>query len=96
MGGSESRLVDAATKQLNITEVGPYLASIVNNTWLVTLSCCHPAFASFHHLEVLDLSSNSLVGSIPSAIHALSSLRAVPFAHNNLNGSLSNHGKLYI
>ncbi|KAL7588855.1 hypothetical protein Lser_V15G40823 [Lactuca serriola] len=72
-GGSESRLVDAATKQLNITEV---------------------AFASFHHLEVLDLSSNSLVGSIPSAIHALSSLRAVPFAHNNLNGSLSNHGSV--
>ncbi|CAI9267421.1 unnamed protein product [Lactuca saligna] len=50
------------------------------------------AFASFHHLEMLDLSGNSFVGIIPSAIPALSSLRAVSFAYNYLNGSLSDHG----
>ncbi|KAJ9560571.1 hypothetical protein OSB04_005731 [Centaurea solstitialis] len=47
------------------------------------------ALASFHNLEVLDLSRNYLVGSIPSTIQALSSLRAVSFAYNYyLNGSL--------
>nr|KAJ0228617.1 hypothetical protein LSAT_V11C100013730 [Lactuca sativa] len=45
-------------------------------------------FASFHHLEVLDLSYNSFVGSIPLAIHAISSLRALSFANNELNDSL--------
>ncbi|KAI3737559.1 hypothetical protein L2E82_27565 [Cichorium intybus] len=46
------------------------------------------AFASFHHLEVLDLSDNNLVGGIPSSIQSLSSLRALSFAYNNLNGLL--------
>nr|KAJ0225222.1 hypothetical protein LSAT_V11C100013900 [Lactuca sativa] len=50
------------------------------------------AFASFHHLEVLDLSWNSFVGSVSSAIQALSSLRALSFARNKLNGSLPDHG----
>nr|KAJ0224784.1 hypothetical protein LSAT_V11C100013740 [Lactuca sativa] len=50
------------------------------------------AFASFHHLEVLDLSGNWFVGSVPSAIQALSSLRALSFARNKLNGSLPDHG----
>ncbi|KAL7619342.1 hypothetical protein Lser_V15G01243 [Lactuca serriola] len=50
------------------------------------------AFASFQHLEVLDLSGNWFVGSVPSAIQALSSLRALSFARNKLNGSLPNHG----
>ncbi|KAL7616492.1 hypothetical protein Lser_V15G01264 [Lactuca serriola] len=50
------------------------------------------AFASFHRLEVLDLSRNSFVGSIPSAIQTLSSLRALSFSENNLDGSLSDHG----
>nr|KAJ0226459.1 hypothetical protein LSAT_V11C100013880 [Lactuca sativa] len=54
----------------------------------------HPAFASFHHLEVLDLSWNSFVGSVPSAIQALSSLRALSFARNKLNGSLPDHGRV--
>ncbi|KAJ9560523.1 hypothetical protein OSB04_005683 [Centaurea solstitialis] len=46
------------------------------------------AFTSFLHLEVLDLSENNFVGSIPSTIQELSSLRTVSFAYNNLNGSL--------
>ncbi|KAJ9560524.1 hypothetical protein OSB04_005684 [Centaurea solstitialis] len=46
------------------------------------------AFTSFRHLEVLDLSYNNFVGSIPSTIQASSSLRAVSFANNMLNGSL--------
>nr|KAJ0227914.1 hypothetical protein LSAT_V11C100013990 [Lactuca sativa] len=50
------------------------------------------AFASFQHLEVLDLSWNSFVGSIPLAIQALSSLRALSFSENNLDGSLLDHG----
>ncbi|CAH1442604.1 unnamed protein product [Lactuca virosa] len=50
------------------------------------------AFASSHHLEVLDLSHNKFVGSIPSTIHALSFLRVVSFAYNQLNGSLPDHG----
>ncbi|KAJ9560526.1 hypothetical protein OSB04_005686 [Centaurea solstitialis] len=41
------------------------------------------ALASFHHLEVLDLTDNNLVGSIPSTIS---------FAYNNLHGSLADHG----
>ncbi|XP_052621426.1 receptor like protein 21 [Lactuca sativa] len=49
-------------------------------------------FASFHRLEVLDLSHNSFVGSIPLSIQALSSLRALSFANNELNGSLPEHG----
>ncbi|KAJ9561048.1 hypothetical protein OSB04_006208 [Centaurea solstitialis] len=50
------------------------------------------ALASFHHLEVLDLSWNNFVGSIPSTIQELSSLRVLSFAGNNLNGSLRDHG----
>ncbi|CAI9267424.1 unnamed protein product [Lactuca saligna] len=50
------------------------------------------AFASFHHLEILDLSENSFVGSIPSTIQGLSSLRVLSFAENSLNGSLSDDG----
>ncbi|KAI3738416.1 hypothetical protein L2E82_28447 [Cichorium intybus] len=52
------------------------------------------ALASFHHLEVLDMSENSFSGSIPSAIQELSSLRAVSFAKNKLNGSLPDHAGL--
>ncbi|KAJ9561327.1 hypothetical protein OSB04_006487 [Centaurea solstitialis] len=50
------------------------------------------ALVSFHHLEVLDLSYNNFVGSIPSTIQELSSLRALSFAHNNLHGPLRDHG----
>ncbi|KAJ9561331.1 hypothetical protein OSB04_006491 [Centaurea solstitialis] len=50
------------------------------------------ALASFHHLEVLDLGYNNFVGSIPSTIQELSSLRVLSFAHNNLNGPLPDHG----
>ncbi|KAI3737554.1 hypothetical protein L2E82_27560 [Cichorium intybus] len=50
------------------------------------------AFASFSHLELLDLSDNNLVGSIPSSIQSLSSLRALSFANNELNGSLPDPG----
>nr|XP_043636102.1 receptor like protein 21-like [Erigeron canadensis] len=53
---------------------------------------CHIALASFHHLEVLDLSQNSFSGSIPSTIQSLSSLRAISFAGNALNGSLPETG----
>ncbi|KAJ9561049.1 hypothetical protein OSB04_006209 [Centaurea solstitialis] len=50
------------------------------------------ALSSFHHLEVLDLSGNNFVGSIPSTIQELSSLKVLSFAGNNLNGSLRDHG----
>uniref|UniRef100_A0A251UV66 Putative leucine-rich repeat domain, L domain-like protein n=1 Tax=Helianthus annuus TaxID=4232 RepID=A0A251UV66_HELAN len=49
------------------------------------------ALASFHHLEVLDLEDNHFVGNIPSTIKALSSLKVISLAYNNLNGSLD-HG----
>ncbi|KAJ0586721.1 putative non-specific serine/threonine protein kinase [Helianthus annuus] len=48
---------------------------------------------SFHRLEILDLSGNNFVGSIPSTIKFLSSLKALSFSFNSLNGSLTN-GKL--
>ncbi|CAI9267410.1 unnamed protein product [Lactuca saligna] len=50
------------------------------------------AYASFRYLEVLDLSYNSFVGSAPSPIQALSSLRALSFTYNKLNASLPDHG----
>ncbi|KAI3802642.1 hypothetical protein L1987_30782 [Smallanthus sonchifolius] len=51
------------------------------------------AFASFHHLKVLDLSYNNFVGSIPSTIKLLSSLEVISFDRNELNGSLpEDHG----
>ncbi|XP_042756125.1 receptor-like protein 13 isoform X2 [Lactuca sativa] len=68
---------------------------ILDLSWSITsLRSSFPvkAFASFHHLEVLDLSGNWFVGSVPSAIQALSSLRALSFARNKLNGSLPDHG----
>ncbi|KAF5808201.1 putative non-specific serine/threonine protein kinase [Helianthus annuus] len=49
-------------------------------------------FTSFHRLEVLDLSNNNFFGSIPSNIKLLSSLKAVSFSKNKLNGSLPDHG----
>ncbi|KAK9069799.1 hypothetical protein SSX86_010195 [Deinandra increscens subsp. villosa] len=52
-----------------------------------------PTLASFNNLEVLYLSYNSFVGSIPSMIKSLSSLRVLSFANNTLEGSLlANHG----
>ncbi|KAL8252273.1 hypothetical protein R6Q59_035966 [Mikania micrantha] len=49
------------------------------------------SLASFHHLEILDLSQNNFTGSISSIINSLASLKAVSFASNALNGSLMNH-----
>ncbi|KAD4585435.1 hypothetical protein E3N88_23036 [Mikania micrantha] len=48
------------------------------------------ALACFHHLEALDLSVNNFIGSIPSIINSLSSLKAISFASNAFNGSLTN------
>ncbi|KAL8252283.1 hypothetical protein R6Q59_035976, partial [Mikania micrantha] len=50
------------------------------------------ALASFHHLEILDLSYNNFIGGIPSVINSLASLKVVSFAGNALNGSLKNDG----
>ncbi|KAF5932231.1 hypothetical protein HYC85_028402 [Camellia sinensis] len=47
---------------------------------------------SFRHLEILDLSRNNFFASIPSTIGALSSLKALSVAQNNLNGSLPIQG----
>ncbi|KAF5931578.1 hypothetical protein HYC85_027749 [Camellia sinensis] len=49
-------------------------------------------FTSFRHLEVLDLTGNNFFGSILPSIGALSSLKALSLAHNNLNGSLPIQG----
>lgn len=62
----------------------------------VILSCFHIALASLQHLEVLDLSANNFVGSIPSTIQTLSSLRALSFSKNGLNGSLPDDGNFSI
>ncbi|XP_028063019.1 receptor-like protein 15 [Camellia sinensis] len=43
---------------------------------------------SFHHLQILDLSENNFFASIPPSIGALSSLKALSLAQNNLSGSL--------
>ncbi|KAD4585445.1 hypothetical protein E3N88_23046 [Mikania micrantha] len=48
------------------------------------------ALASFHHLEILDLSYNNFIGSITSIINSLTSGKVVSFAGNALNGSLMN------
>ncbi|KAJ9561326.1 hypothetical protein OSB04_006486 [Centaurea solstitialis] len=63
---------------------------LLGNDFNGTLS--FEALASFHHLEVLDLGYNNFVGSIPSTIQELSSLRVLSFAGNILNGSLRDHG----
>ncbi|XP_028067417.1 receptor-like protein 15 [Camellia sinensis] len=47
---------------------------------------------SFRHLEILDLSRNNFLVSIPPSIGALSSLKALSLAQNNLNGSLPIQG----
>ncbi|KAL9994967.1 putative non-specific serine/threonine protein kinase [Helianthus debilis subsp. tardiflorus] len=60
----------------------------INN---IELEVILPSLASFHHLEVLDLEDNHFVGNIPSTIKALSSLKVISLAYNNLNGSLD-HG----
>ncbi|KAL8252282.1 hypothetical protein R6Q59_035975, partial [Mikania micrantha] len=48
------------------------------------------ALASFHQLEILDLSYNKFIGSIPSIINSLVFLKVVLFTSNALNGSLTN------
>ncbi|KAI3773448.1 hypothetical protein L1987_47977 [Smallanthus sonchifolius] len=70
----------------------PYLEVLIlsNNNFNGTLPM--EALASFHRLEVLDLSSN-FVGSIPSKIKSLSSLKVISLAYNNLNGSLPHYGR---
>ncbi|KAD4585389.1 hypothetical protein E3N88_22990 [Mikania micrantha] len=51
------------------------------------------ALASFQNLEVLDLSYNNFVGSIPSMIKLLSSLKVVSFSNCTLEGSIPpDHG----
>ncbi|KAL4559903.1 hypothetical protein LXL04_032049 [Taraxacum kok-saghyz] len=81
--------LDLSFNQLNGT---PYIQVLLlrGNGFKGTLPM--EAFKFFHHLRVLDLSHNNFVGSIPSAIQALSSLEVVSFAYNKLNGSLSDHG----
>ncbi|KAJ9560624.1 hypothetical protein OSB04_005784, partial [Centaurea solstitialis] len=44
--------------------------------------------AYFRHLEVLDLSNNNFLGSIPSSVDTLSSLKELSLARNELDGSL--------
>lgn len=43
---------------------------------------------TFSRLEILDLSSNKLTGSVPQSKGALSSLKALSLSQNKLNGSL--------
>lgn len=47
---------------------------------------------TFSRLEILDLSSNKLTGSVPQSIGALSSLKALSLSQNNINGSLPTKG----
>ena len=57
---------------------------------------CFVGLATFHNLQVLDLSDNGFIGSIPPSIGALSSLKVLSLAYNKLNGSLPAHqGKLF-
>ncbi|KAJ1384218.1 Protein kinase domain [Sesbania bispinosa] len=44
--------------------------------------------ASYHGLEVLDLSSNAFFGEIPSGIGGLSSLQVLNMSTNNISGSI--------
>ncbi|XP_061349966.1 leucine-rich repeat receptor-like protein kinase PXC2 [Gastrolobium bilobum] len=44
--------------------------------------------ASYHGLEVLDLSSNAFSGEIPSGIEGLSSLQVLNMSTNNISGSI--------
>nr|KYP44714.1 putative LRR receptor-like serine/threonine-protein kinase At1g12460 family [Cajanus cajan] len=44
--------------------------------------------ASYHGLEVLDLSSNAFSGEIPSGIGGLSSLQVLNISTNNISGSI--------
>ena len=52
---------------------------------------------TFSRLEILDLSSNKLTGSVPhQSIGALSSLKALSSSQNKLNGSLPTKGNYHI
>ncbi|KAL2330548.1 hypothetical protein Fmac_018129 [Flemingia macrophylla] len=44
--------------------------------------------ASYHGLEILDLSSNAFSGEIPSGIGGLSSLQVLNISTNNISGSI--------
>ncbi|KAL6335125.1 hypothetical protein AAG906_027185 [Vitis piasezkii] len=47
---------------------------------------------AFSNLEILNLRLNSLTGSVPSSIRALSSLKVLSLSNNRLNSSLSIQG----
>ena len=47
-----------------------------------------PTPASYHGLEVLDLSSNAFSGVLPSGIGGLGSLQVLNFSTNNISGSI--------
>ncbi|XP_022741989.1 probable LRR receptor-like serine/threonine-protein kinase At4g36180 [Durio zibethinus] len=49
---------------------------------------CWKILKSSTKLEILDLSSNNLVGNIPSTVRELASLKALSLAWNGFNGSL--------
>ncbi|KAI3802630.1 hypothetical protein L1987_30770 [Smallanthus sonchifolius] len=84
MGG---RLFANEVPNLPYLEVLLLRGNYLNGTLLME------AFASFHRLEVLDLSVNNFVGSITSQIKSLSSIKVISFAYNNLNGSLPHYGR---
>ena len=52
--------------------------------------------AALDSLEILDLSWNQFIGSIPPSIRELSSLKSLSLSKNHLNGSLPTEGKYFI
>ncbi|THG15485.1 hypothetical protein TEA_020718 [Camellia sinensis var. sinensis] len=59
---------------------------------ILPLSYVLVGLTSFRHLQILDLSENNFFASIPPSIGALSSLKALSLAQNNLSGSLPIQG----
>lgn len=63
------------------------------------LNCCvffrKLDLEAFSNLEILNLRLNSLTGSVPSSIRALSSLKVLSLSNNRLNSSLSIQGRCY-
>ncbi|KAL6278176.1 hypothetical protein ACE6H2_021777 [Prunus campanulata] len=73
------------------TDIGDFLASTVflslssnNLHGLIPVSICNASY------EVLDMSNNSLSGTVPQCLTEMKSLRVLILRKNNLNGTLSN------
>lgn len=82
---------------LSDNKLGPKFPSLGNNNNLVSLNLSRNFFRSeipngfnkFTHLQILDLSSNKLVGPMPSFLFSLPAIKSISVAKNQLSGAFS-------